>query len=557
MAELSENDINNIISRIADAINNSELSAKSDKTTQLLRTLNTKAERTVRAIKQSTKSAFSIAADSSKEYTKEKAQEVTSSKEKLTSDKENTNVFQQMSSYLEEINETLKRAYAPDPTKLSGATQDADSPPIKEKEEVKKQAEKKAEDKKSSSVPWLSLLFAGGAVAAISKAFGIGAGAGVTGGVLAKLLPAVLGPFKAIARRIPIIGSLFSFYEAYKKFKQGGIDNIVFGVMDIAAGIAYAFPGVGTAIGLGLDVLQYFLKNKADEWKAETGETSFFGSLWDSMIGYLKQTPIFEWFIKTGEKAKEFWDKPTWETFKAFAQQYGSILEPLLATFSMFNDDAGAALGLTDESGETQGLFGWIADKVDEWFITPVMDFLESIFVSIGEGIMSLGNSMSMFMKRAVDNNVPDGWTKDSLYWIMGWSDQEPEGGFGEVEEFREEKEQLAPGLAKIREADQERIKQWGELVGGKWTEKEYLDSLDNMSDEQIAEQLQILKQKATRRGLRFKKIPDTQNIPKPQSMMGPEATRFRSQQQTTNNIVNTNVTNNVAALTPSQGFAY
>ena len=73
---------------------------------------------------------------------------------------------------------------------------------------------------------------------------------------------------------MPIIGSLFSFYEAYKKFKQGGIDNIVFGIMDLAAGIAYAFPGVGTAIGLGVDVLQYFLKNKADEFKKETGETS-------------------------------------------------------------------------------------------------------------------------------------------------------------------------------------------------------------------------------------------------------------------------------------------
>ena len=33
---------------------------------------------------------------------------------------------------------------------------------------------------------------------------------------------------------------------------MNAIDNIVFGIMDLAAGIAYAFPGVGTAIGLGV-----------------------------------------------------------------------------------------------------------------------------------------------------------------------------------------------------------------------------------------------------------------------------------------------------------------
>ena len=300
MAELSENDINNIISRVADAINNGDLSTKSDNTNQLLRELKAQSIRTVRAIRQSTKSAFSIAEEVSKGSAKDQAQEKNSDKEKITRDKKSTNVFQQMSNYLKEINETLKKAYAPDPTKLSGATQDAGSP-IKEKEEVKKQAEKKAEDKKSSSVPWLSLLFAGGAVAAISKAFGIGAGAGVAGGVLAKLLPAVLGPFKFLAKRMPIIGSLFSFYEAYKKFKQGGIDNIVFGIMDLAAGIAYAFPGVCTAIGLGVDVLQYFLKNKADEFKKETGETSFFGSLYDSIIEYLSETAMVKWMVKLGD----------------------------------------------------------------------------------------------------------------------------------------------------------------------------------------------------------------------------------------------------------------
>ena len=87
MAELSENDINNIISRVADAINNSNLSTKSDNTNQLLRELKAQSIRTVRAIRQSTKSAFSIADEVSKGSAKDQAQEKNSDKEKLTRDK--------------------------------------------------------------------------------------------------------------------------------------------------------------------------------------------------------------------------------------------------------------------------------------------------------------------------------------------------------------------------------------------------------------------------------------------------------------------------------------
>ena len=400
----------------------------------------------------------------------------------------------------------------------------------------------------------MSLLFAGGAFAAISKAFGIGAGAGVAGGVLSKLLPAVLGPFKIIAKRLPIIGSLISFYEAYKKFQAGGIDNIVFGIMDIAAGIAYAFPLVGTAIGLGLDVLQYFLKNKADEWKAETGDTSFFGSLWDTMMGYLKETPIFKWFIETGKSAKAFWDNPTWETFSAMGTQFGTILQPLLSTFSMFNSDAGKALGLTDDEGKETGLFTWIADKVDEWIITPVMGFLEGIFVSIGEGIMSLGSNISGFLKRSVDNALDDGWTKNQIYWLMGWSDKEPEGGWNEVEGLTdggEHKDARAAGLSKLRKSDQERIKKWGKLVGGHYAKPEYFNSLDKMSDEGIAEQLKMLKFKAGRRKLDFNKVQETEELPNTEDYNLPDYLN-REGKIINQSSVNMTTVNNLAVLEPA-----
>ena len=546
MAELSENDINNIISRVADAINNSVLSTKSDETNQKLDDLKAKAERTVRAIRQSTKSAFSIATESSKESAKDKAQEKNSDKEKLTSDKKSTNVFQQMSNYLKEINETLKKAYAPDPTKLSGATQDAGSP-IKEKEEVKKQAEKKAEDKKSSSVPWLSLLFAGGAVAAISKAFGIGAGAGVAGGVLAKLLPAVLGPFKFLAKRMPIIGSLFSFYEAYKKFKQGGIDNIVFGIMDLAAGIAYAFPGVGTAIGLGVDVLQYFLKNKADEFKKETGETSFFGSLYDSIIEYLSETAMVKWMVKLGDLFGDIWDNPTdLNTWIAFGEHVAGPFQSFIAMLQNFDQYVGESLGLTDDRGDGVGFTDWILDLIDEYLVTPLMDTVTQVFTWISDQISAAASAVT-------------DTARDMFSWLPFVDSVEEKQAAERAEQQKIEKEQkLYQG--KSNEQSKERQKLLRQIESSLQDlypldpSKRQLGSEQGLSIEQLRERDADLKRQLNNLP---RSVPDTQNIPKPQSMMGPEATRFRSQQQTTNNIVNTNVTNNVAALTPSQGFAH
>ena len=569
MADLSEADITNILDKLKAHEVGQDIAASS----VLLRDISASSKALVKSIRQGNKAANKFTS-----YTEvENKKEATGDKSKTTTVKQHTSVLHKMSDQLEEIKNRLDSNFKSNRQQakkqqgffskifkpkggLSGATEDKDVGTLKQQKNASlKQAEKDKESNKTSSVPWLSLLFAGGAFAAISKAFGIGAGAGVAGGVLSKLLPAVLGPFKVIARRLPIIGSLISFYEAYKKFKAGGIDNIIFGIMDIAAGIAYAFPGVGTAIGLGVDVLQYFLKNKADEWKAETGDTSFFGSLWDSMMGYLKETPIFKWMIGTGEVMKAFWDNPTYDTFWAMCDQFGDILQPIKDTFSMFNSDAGAALGLTDDTGASTGLFTWIADKVDDWIITPVMGFLEGIFVSIGEGITSLGGNISGFLKRAVDNGMDDGWTKNQLYWLMGWSDKEPEGGWNEVEGLTdggEHKDARAAGLSKLRKSDQERIKKWGKLVGGHYAKPEYFNSLDKMSDEGIAEQLKMLKFKAGRRKLDFNKIPETDVLPSLEETERDYLLKGNGQSINTSNVSMTTV-NNIAPAEPANSFRF
>lgn len=61
---------------------------------------------------------------------------------------------------------------------------------------------------------------------------------------------------KIIGKRIPIIGTLISFKDAYDRFQKG---DTIGGFISIGSGIATIFPGIGTAISIGLDILNAVL----------------------------------------------------------------------------------------------------------------------------------------------------------------------------------------------------------------------------------------------------------------------------------------------------------
>jgi len=136
------------------------------------------------------------------------------------------------------------------------------------------------------------------------------------GGSIFKLVGAM---FKNIAKKIPLIGGLISFKDAYDRFKKGDIAG---GLISIGSGIASFFPGIGTAISIGLDVLNAFLdregkngkatpKTKINDWfssvynKLMSGVDWFLGLIGDILsalnpVNWAKG--IWNWF--TGEKEK-------------------------------------------------------------------------------------------------------------------------------------------------------------------------------------------------------------------------------------------------------------
>ncbi len=88
----------------------------------------------------------------------------------------------------------------------------------------------------------------------------------IGGGSLGKMLFKFIKPLAKVFKRIPIIGTILSVAFAYSRFKSG---DVVGGVIDVLSGLAglvdIVLPGVGTAMSIGLDVLNAVLDSKADQ----------------------------------------------------------------------------------------------------------------------------------------------------------------------------------------------------------------------------------------------------------------------------------------------------
>ena len=95
---------------------------------------------------------------------------------------------------------------------------------------------------------------------------------GLKGGFLAKAFQFIVkygGKAAKFFKPIPIIGGLISFAFAYSRFKSGDIAG---GLLEILSGVASFFPGIGTAISIGIDILLAVLDYKSGGTPAAGGK---------------------------------------------------------------------------------------------------------------------------------------------------------------------------------------------------------------------------------------------------------------------------------------------
>lgn len=154
-------------------------------------------------------------------------------------------------------------------------------------------------------------LLEGGIKAIFSMGFGddaAKAGVKASPGLFAKILPKLAGGiFKGTgllaAKAIPGIGALISFYFAYDRYEKG---DYVGALIDVANGIVGFIPGVGTALSVGLSLLNAFLDYKTQgEGKSpeeiQQGKLNILKDWGTAIYNTLKEVPFISSLMKMGD----------------------------------------------------------------------------------------------------------------------------------------------------------------------------------------------------------------------------------------------------------------
>jgi hypothetical protein len=121
-------------------------------------------------------------------------------------------------------------------------------------------------------------------------------------GLFGKITGMLMKFIKPVLSKIPGIGSIISFSFAVNRFKQG---QVVGGLIDVASGIASFFPGIGTALAIGLDVLNAFLdvksgKDKKVEGKGSFSIKDFFKNIVDKILNNFPIKNLLEFYSGVG-----------------------------------------------------------------------------------------------------------------------------------------------------------------------------------------------------------------------------------------------------------------
>jgi hypothetical protein len=208
-------------------------------------------------------------------------------------------------------------------------------------------------------------------------------------GLFGKMLGSLVQFLTPLLKKLPLIGTVISWGFAYSRFKSG---DVVGGTIDVLSGIASIFPGVGTAIAVGLDVLNAFLDYKGGGANEKTTQKKT-GLLkeWASGLGKklyegIKYIPIVGPLVKSVEDmANGKWLDATYNLVRAIPG-VGVVLDVI----NYFTE------GKTEES--IKGSLSQTGDKIGEWLSWVRENIWEKItgFVTgVFDGVKDWWNNLS------------------------------------------------------------------------------------------------------------------------------------------------------------------
>ena len=245
----------------------------------------------------------------------------------------------------------------------------------------------------------------------------------------AKLLPKL--------KFIPVLGGLFSLYEAYNYFKKG---NILQGILGLVSGIASFIPGAGTIVSLiagGVNILLDLFGSKEEKpqegEKKEAAPPGIMKKAWDWIKE--KATKAFSWYfgkigrgwdaIKKGDVIRGL---VTWASFIPALMWVEPVYNWLMGTPETIKEDGKKEPA---QPGMLSKAWAWIkekATKVFSWYFGKIGRGWDAI--KKGDVIRGLYTWASLIPALS--------WLEPVYNWLMGTPETIKEDG---------KKEPAQPGM--------------------------------------------------------------------------------------------------------------
>ena len=233
-------------------------------------------------------------------------------------------------------------------------------------------------------------------------------------------------PIKLL-KGLPLIGSILNFGFAYQAFQEGKIGK---GLWELTSGIANLFPGVGTAISLGMDMIMYMFE-KEEAAAEERGEKLNFGTwLKDKTIEMgtivwqkLKdgKIPLLSGLFKFGEGIGYFlagkWSAglDSWcEILPAFFGMGGDGQEDFWAALDAIGQLLGDGVSAMDKGAEMvmgKDVWGWMKDMFKE-----VGTVLSDIWDGAVGWVKNIGGAAKQGLYDSLPTALQDLWTGATGY---------------------------------------------------------------------------------------------------------------------------------------------
>lgn len=194
---------------------------------------------------------------------------------------------------------------------------------------------------------------------------------------------------KGFAKRLPIIGSLISFGSAVRRIKDG---DAIGGAIDIGAAAAYMFPGIGTAIGIGLDLLNATMDVGESNPDAMGGVAGALAKFKNWIAKNARNMPILGVGVRLGEALGYFASGNVKTGFKALLGS-GAGLVPFLGP--VYDWLFGSTDPEADDSKKTNkvaNVFKFVVGYIRDILWDKVMGFINAAKNWVADKAGELGN---------------------------------------------------------------------------------------------------------------------------------------------------------------------